>query len=304
MKHSLFLLLCILSLPLAGCSLAMPDAPSSDVARADDVVIGMYLNISNRTATPYGDVEIHENGRTYATAVYTPYVTESGAEESMLRFVFPSAEGGGYFAQETPTGGTSLESSQNSTLISNPKYGVHLSDTEDANTVDGNLYLTPNAKGTLYITPIYQDGERIYFYPALDAATTALPLDASMAGHTEIFDHSYPRERDGEAITQRFTATIQVEVTNATNQLTLIQMRENDTEITRNHYTAEALPEQLDLPDDVAYLIAVSTKTTVDGNEVVEHEVLVPSAGNYDVYYEKENDYHPHTIKLGWAQES
>ena len=290
----------LLMLSLSACQLAREDGLTGQGDRLVGVfVTDEYLDLfdfesylqDNAPKIMHGgeisaDDQDKYNGRVYATFKSETLTNETGGTTEIWNYEFEELDGIPFFLAEIthPDGDTYTGSSTDSVIND-----AHIT-VGNENSLEGTIYMTPipQRPETLYINPVYQSSNgEVYL-------TTGNGFSADMDSEGEKFsttlNETHTVTENGEKTEESFTVTVHVAVKYPTESVGVIQMSAGNTPVFREDYAPDALPEEVAVGPDTAYVI-VESKILSPNGETVIREIFSPGDDHFTSYSAREDGF-------------
>ncbi|MEA4966098.1 MAG: hypothetical protein VB055_09790 [Oscillospiraceae bacterium] len=296
--------LCCVLLALTGCQLAKENG---DTQTGSDQLIGVlvtteYLDLfdldgyvgDNASSFSGGEITLDGTdpayqGRLYASIAADPQTGETGETTDPQEYVFDGIDGIAYFAAEYSTGEDSYTGTSTGEGISDAKTAVNIGDEENTTTLEGTIYVNPRLSGMeYYVNPIYQSGDGSVYTVSGSGFSFAGVSDEGNVYSQEL-SHTATVTEDGESKTDSVTVKISFATMFAPEQITVLQMDQNSTVLSREEYQPGTLPDCLTLPSDVAYVVVETDRHNAAGEQVAARSLCNRGDDALETFYCRED---------------
>lgn len=267
----------LLTIGLCGCQLAKPDSNGS---QQNNRLVGAYIT------TEYVDLFdmdgylqenldsiIAQNGEIELPAIENEPKLYAVLTENT--YAFPDLEGI-LLAQFRMSSG---EDTYTSAVVDEGICDIHNRvGGEDAG-ISGTIWTAKDSGEVIfYLNPVYQteDGQ-VYLLPG-----SGIHFSSGVGGRaTQKMEETRTVTVNGETFEENFAVEVAVDVTEPAETVTVLQMDEENRELSRTTYRADALPEELTPDTGTAYLLVQSNTKTGTQRQICQPgdertEVFVP----------------------------
>lgn len=296
----LLLLLAALLLAVApGCQLAREDAGAGT---GEDRQVGVlltteYLDLfdfegymnDNFHGAIGGEIRPEQaqeyQGRVYAVAVIKTVTNEeTGETVEMEGYQFPGVDGIHYFAARHEDH-ISTESDE---AISDGHVAIHHGDEENSVTMEGTIYVAPDAGHTYYFNPVYQSADgRVYAMSG--SGYTAGGVRDEGETYAQTLSATRTVTRDGQAVTDTVTVQVTISVMYPPEQIVILQMDKDNVVVSREAYAPGAAPEAITPEESTVYLIMETHKRDMQDKEIVMRALYGKEAGTLEMFALRED---------------
>jgi hypothetical protein len=302
----------LLMLTLSACQLAREDGLTGQGDRLVGVyVTDEYLDLldfesylqDNAPKLMHGgeisaDDQDKYNGRVYADLMPQTLTRETGEPTEIWEYVFEGIDGIPFFlAKITQPDGEVYTGSSSDNVINDAHITVG-----NESSLEGTIYMTPMPEKPeiLYVNPVYQssDGE-VYL-----TTGNGISADMDMKGATfsTTLNEKHTVTKNGKKTEETFTVTVHVAVKHPTKSVGVIQMSAENTPVSREDYAPDALPEEVTVGPDTAYVI-VESKILSPSDETIVREIFSPGDDYFTSYAAREDGFfESKSIALLWEE--
>lgn len=305
MRHKAKLLVLLLAAALltasAGCRLAREDA---GFGAQEDRLIGVlltteyldlfdfegYLN-DNLGGFAGGEIEIDGDAREYQGRLYAVVVTktvtneETGETIETEEYEFPGIDGIPYFTVREGEGTTASISNG---LISDGHVAISHGDEENSITMEGTLYVTPDAGRTYYFNPVYQSADgRVYAMSG--SGYTAGGVRDEGEAYAQTLTATTTVTKDGKAVSDTVSVKVTIHVMRPPEKIVIVEMDEDNVMVTREVYAPGAAPEAITPEESTAYIVMETHKRDAGGKEIVVRGLYDKKAGTLEMFALRED---------------
>lgn len=321
MNRKIIITLMAVVMLLGGCQLAVSEGAKEYGETLKDRMVGAfitedYLDLFDMDAYLEDNIDkivagnsltVLDNGnytgRLYAEKVEASYTDETGAIYTNWTYEFPDLEGILYtnYWNQADDENSAYEQGYWSSKVS----GLGLSELHSYYSVDdtqttikdeGTIYLSTAIEKVqrIYLNPVYQDEQGRLYVISGTGISANLSDTGSMA---QSISSTSKHSMDGKEVAYAFEFNLRIEGINATDSVVVIRMDENHQELGRETYLPENLPEEIELPENVAYLLVEEHR-----GEKTVRSICQAGDAEMAVYYAMENGICvKESAKLNWG---
>lgn len=299
-KILILLLAAVLLAAMTGCQLARED---TGAGAQEDRLIGVLLTTEyldlfdfegyiNDNLNRFSGGEIRpEQAQEYQGRVYAVVITETLTNEETGETVetkdyeFPGVDGIPYFTVRQDEGSFSTESDGS---ISDSHVAIHYGDEENGVTMEGTIYVTPNAGRTYYFNPVYQAADgRVYVMSG--SGYTAGGVRDEGEAYAQTLTATTTVTKDGKAVTDSVSVKVTVHVMHPPEKIVIVEMDEDNVMVSREVYDPGAAPEAITPEESTAYIVMETHKRDAGGKEIVVRGLYGKKAGTLEMFALRED---------------
>lgn len=296
MKKISILFTLLLTLLLTGCSLAVPDAGKN----GQDRLIGVFVTNEhpdffdlasdlNDLASPLfsgSEIVIGNDGaqkyqnRIYAQIKEKTLTGESGQTSKIEEYVFEGLEGIPYFAAYIPANEIreGYWATQSDSAICDGKTHISTTDSGEKIELSGTIYVAPGESNqVIYINPVYQDAQHNVYLTA-GSGLSCSGVESEGGFMSKKLKTEVTETRNGKTQTVASCIEISVGVMLETQKVSVIEMNENHTLTGERNWSPENIPDKIEIRKDAAYLLVETHKTTLQGESIIQRQILEKNA--------------------------
>ena len=301
-KHLSALLAVLIIGGLCGCCLAREDAGA---VNTPDRLVGAlitteYLDlfdmdayISDHTDQFLSDGDIMIDSAGYEGRLYADVERSENDPRDVLSASFPGTDGIYFFSAYTETEDGTGSWSLSGSGVNDQKAAISVTDEGEEITLDGTIYLTPEAAGDsmcLYVNPVYQtDSGEFYAISGQGFGSD----DENMEG--EVFSATLREEttltNNGKTSSFAAAVTVRLSILREPVRITLFQMDSDHRILQEDSYTPGMLPERLDAEPGTAYILIETESRAPDGSVSWKRELFDDhdDEASFSTFYPLEN---------------
>ena len=182
--------------------------------------------------------------------------------------------------------------------LSDVNVSFNVGDTGDSVKLEATVYYTESSPfDTLYMNPVYETASGAVFAQQ----DTGVACQAGMKMSTSMKDGYTKTGLDGKTETRDIEIRLSIEAADEPKEYTLLQFGADDTLLSKETFTPDAVPEELAVPAGTEYLVIKTVSTDASGKETVQCETAVRGAETFTVFAPAENGFLAKTdVNITW----
>lgn len=182
--------------------------------------------------------------------------------------------------------------------LSDVKVNFDVGDTGDSVKLEATVYYTESSPfDTLYMNPVYETASGAVFAQQ----DTGAACQAGMKMSTSMKDSYTKTGLDGKTETREIEIRLSIEAADEPKEYTLLQFGADDTLLSKETFTPDAVPEKLAVSAGTEYLVIKTVSTDASGKETVQCETTVRGDETLTVFAPAENGFLAKTdVNITW----